>query len=151
MKLSELSTDRALDVLCELTPCIANIMEDEQIVNGLDAIMPDRPSDAGESGEKKNGTNKIEQNGFVVGVQMMGGLSKLAPVLLRNHRDDVYTILSVLNEKTTAEIAAQPVMDTIRQVREVLQDTELLSFFKSSAQQGQTEQSVPSAGFRDSE
>ena len=31
MKLSELSTDRALDVLCELTPYISNIASDEKM------------------------------------------------------------------------------------------------------------------------
>ena len=39
MKLSQLSTERATDVLCELTPYIANIVEDSALMESLrDAI-----------------------------------------------------------------------------------------------------------------
>ena len=70
---------------------------------------------------------------------------EVLPLLLKNHRADVYGILSVLNEKPVDEIRAQPVRDTIRQVREAFRDEDLLSFFRSSARQGQNEPSVPSA------
>ncbi len=139
MKLSELSTDKALDVLCELMPCIANIIEDEQIVNGLDAIIQEKSS-------KREGAN-----GFNTGIRVMGGLANLAPVLLQTHRNDMYIILSVLNEKSVSDIASQPVADTIRQVREIFKDSDLLSFFKSSMQREQTEPSVPSVDSPDSE
>lgn len=46
MKLSELSTDRALDTLCEMTPYIANIMGDEKIVSALSSAMPQNPDGA---------------------------------------------------------------------------------------------------------
>lgn len=78
-------------------------------------------------------------------------IGEIIPVLLRNHRSDMYGILSVLNEKSAAEIAAQPVRDTIQQIQEAFQDVELLNFFKSSARQAQTEQSAPSAPSHDSE
>lgn len=133
MKFSELSTDKALDVMCELTPHIANIVEDDQIVSALSDIMP-----------KKQEDDQAEQDGFSVGLHMMGGLSKMAPVLLKTHRDDVYNILSTLNEKTVQEIAAQPIMDTIKQIRDVFQDIGLLNFFKSFGRQDETEQSAPS-------
>lgn len=35
MKISELSTDRALDVLCELTPYVANITGDKALLDEL--------------------------------------------------------------------------------------------------------------------
>lgn len=134
MKLSELSTDRALDVLCELTPSIASIMEDSEIISALTDAMPPKADGAEET------------DGFAAGLRVVCGAGKIAPVLLRTHRADVYNILAALNEKSTAEIAAQRLTDTINQTREVFQDEDLLSFFKSSARQAQTEQSAPSAG-----
>ncbi len=139
MRLSELSTDKALDVLCELTPHIASIIEDEQIVSGMNAIMPEKREE------------KEEPNYLTTGIQMFGGIAKLAPVLLKTHRDNVYGILSALNEKTVEEIAAQSVKDTICQLREVFQDNELLNFFKSFMQRVRTEPSVPSVDYPDSE
>lgn len=138
MKLSELSTDRALDILCELTPSVASIMEDEEILSALDNITStDKPDDSEKS--------------HLDGIKMMGGMVKIAPVLLKTHRPEVYNILSVMNEQPVAGIAAQPIKDTIQQVRELFQDNDLLSFFKSSAQRGQSGQSAPSVGSPGSE
>lgn len=135
MKLSELSTDHALDVLCELTPFVANICEDGDLVATL--------------GEKID----LDENMNMYGqfTMLAGKIGKITPILLKTHRVDVYNILSVLNEKPVDEIAAQPIGDTIRQVREAFQDSELLSFFRSFVQRGQKEQSAPSADSHGSE
>lgn len=143
MKLSELNTDRALDVLCELTPYASSIMEDEQILSALDGFMnrnTDEKKKTNESGTDENDASMVGK-----GIKMFGGLVKNIPLLLKTHRCDVYGILSVMNERPVAEIAAQPIRNTIQQTRELFRDPELLSFFKSSAQQGQTEPSAPSA------
>ena len=148
MKLSELSTDKALDVLCELTPYVSNITEDEQILSVLDDFM--------NRGMARNPKNEDEGDGeshpdgedisaASAGIRMICNMVKNIPLLLKTHRPDVYGILSVMNERPVAEIAAQKTTDTIRQVRELFQDEELMSFFKSSAQQEQTEPSAPSA------
>lgn len=128
MKLSELSTDRALDVLCELTPYISNIASDEAVVKSVGKIV---------DAEK-------DLNIYGKGLLLVERMGEIVPVLLKTHRPDVYGILSVMNERPAAEIAAQKITETIRQVRELFQDPELLSFFKSSAQQGQSEPSAPS-------
>lgn len=129
MKLSELSTDRALDALCELTPYVSNICTDEDFVGTI--------------GEQIN----VDDKANVYGLLMVFArkIGEIVPTLLKTHRADVYGILSVLNEKSVNEIAKQPLADTIRQVREAFEDTGLLSFFKSFAQQGLTARSVPSA------
>lgn len=129
MKLSELSTDKALDVLCELTPHISNIASDEAVVSTVGKIVD---------------TDK-DINLYGKGLILAERLGEIVPVLLKTHRSDVYGILSVMNERTAAEIASQPIRETIRQVREMFRDPELVSFFKSSAQQGQTEPSAHSA------
>lgn len=129
MKLSELSTDKALDVLCELTPYISNIASDDAVVGAVGKIVD---------------TDK-DINLYGKGLMLVERLGEIVPVLLKTHRPDVYGILSVMNERPVAEIAAQKITDTIRQVRELFQGQELLLFFKLSAQQEQTASSVPSA------
>lgn len=129
MKLHELSTDQALDALCELTPYISNIAADESMVSAVGKII---------------NVNK-DMNMFGQGLVFMERMGEIIPMLLRKHRSDVYGILSVLNEKPASDIAAQPAGDTIRQIRDVFQDEDLLSFFRSSARQAQSEPSVPSA------
>lgn len=128
MKLSELSTDRALDTLCELTPYLSNIASDTAVVSAVGKVVE----------------NNKELNTYGYALLLAERMGEIIPLLLTDHRPDVYGILSVLNEKTTAEIAAQPVKETLCQVREAFQDTEFLSFFKSSVQRGQKEPSAPS-------
>lgn len=129
MKLSELSTDKALDVLCELTPYISNIASDDAVVGTVGKIV-----DTGK-----------DINLYGKGLMLVERMGEIVPVLLKTHRSDVYGILSVMSERPAEEIAAQPIRNTIRQVRELFQDPELLSFFRSSAQREQTEPSAPSA------
>lgn len=152
MKLSDLSTDKALDVLCELTPYAANIMEDEKILSALDGFMNDGM--AAKRGNEDDGGDKDvanDNNEATTGIRMFGGMIKTIPLLLKTHRPDVYGILSILNEKNVEEIAAQPVRETVRQLRDAFQDKDLLAFFNPSARQGQNEQSAPSAPSPDSE
>lgn len=115
MKLSEMTTDRAMDVLCEITPCIANITADEELLAELrNAIDP------------KAVKTKAEL--MVKGVEK---ITKLAPIVLKKRKADVFGILAALNEKTVEEIRKQNIIATMAQVREVVKDKDLMDFFKS--------------------
>ena len=115
MKLSEMTTDRAMDVLCEITPCIANITADEELLAELrNAIDP------------KAVKTKAELT--VKGVEK---ITKLAPIVLKKRKADVFGILAALNEKTVEEICKQNIIATMAQVREVVKDKDLMDFFKS--------------------
>ncbi len=127
MKLSQLTTDQALDALCRLAPQISNIMEDKAVLDAISAIMPDKTKDDEE--QDKTGT----------GFKFMAGLGKVVPVLLKDHQEDVYCILSVLNSKEPQEIAAQSLMETMAQIRETFTDREFMAFFKSSVEQAVSE------------
>lgn len=129
MKLSELSTDKALDVLCELTPYVSNIASDDAVVGVVGKIVD---------------TNK-DINLYRKGLLLVERMGEIVPVLLKTHRPDMYGILSVMNERPVAEIASQKLMDTMEQVRELFRDEEFVGFFKSSARQEQTAPSAPSA------
>ncbi|RKJ40208.1 hypothetical protein D7X94_08660 [Acutalibacter sp. 1XD8-33] len=128
MKLSQLSTDGAMDALCRLTPYITHITTDQEFVAAIGKVV-----------------NLEEVNLYGQYVLIMDRLGEAIPILLNTHRADVYGILSVLNEKTPQEIAAQPVRETFSQLREVFQDEELLGFFKSFLGRGKKEPSGPSA------
>lgn len=135
MKFSRMSTDGAFDAMCELTPYIGNIVGDKAVVGSIGKIVkPDR-----------------EINKYGYAALVMERILECLPLLLETHRPDMYGILSVMSEKedsqrlTVNEIAAQSFVDTMRLAKEVLHDEEFISFFKSSAQQAQSEQSAPSA------
>lgn len=128
MKLSELTTDGALDALCTITPYIYSITSDTALI---------------ESVGKAINTEKVE-NRYGQYLILMDKAVEILPLVLKDHRTDVYGILSALNQRTVEEIAAQNVMETIRQIREVTQDEELRSFFKSFAPSAKSELSEPS-------
>lgn len=121
MKLSQLNTERAADVLCELTPYIANITGDKSLLDEL--------------------ANKFDSKGKSAAELYTFAAHKyatLVPILLKGHREDVFGLLAVLNETAPEKIAKQSVMETIRQVRDLFQDKELLDFFKSFGQEEET-------------
>lgn len=123
MKLSQLSTERAADVLCELTPYIANIVEDSALMESLrDAID----------------TEKVKTKAELIAIGA-GKATRLVPIILKNRRSDVYGILAVLNEKSVEEIAKQNLLVTMRQIKNVSRDKELVDFFKSWADTEESE------------
>lgn len=122
MKISTLTTEQALDTLCVLTPYIANITGDKALTDTLG---------------KKLGKSKMSAaEVYTYGAQK---ITALVPILLKDHREDVFGILSVLNGTTPEEIAKQNVLITINQIKEAVQDKDLVDFFKSWQQEGETE------------
>lgn len=127
MKLSDLTTDETLDVLCEITPCVERIVKDEGIINTIG---------------KATDTKGMTQTGV-----MMAGLEKISamvPALLKDHRADLYHILGAVNRIDPAQIAAQKLTVTLTQIDEAIHDEELLAFFKSFGRQAQKAPSAPS-------
>lgn len=115
MKISEFSTDKALDVLCELVPYIDNILVDEELVAEIKRKVK-LPEGASRSDFLNIGLEKI---------------NKIVQILLKKKRADIYGILSVLNETPIEEIGKQNVLVTASQLREVAKDRDLIDFFKS--------------------
>lgn len=122
MKLSKLTTDEALDVLCEITPYVSNIVADENLMETLNKTI------------KKDGMTRA-------GVLVAGAekLSRLVPIVMKEHRNDVYGILAAVNGLDTDEIAKQNIIKTSMQIRDVCADREMLDFFRSCVQQKDTE------------
>lgn len=118
MKLYELSTEKALDVMCQATPYIANIVGDSDLLSSLN--------------EKLGGEKKSIAELYTYGAQK---IAQLIPILLKNHRDDVFGLLAVLNDMEPKDIAAQGFTRTLEQIRSAVQDKELIDFFKSWRQE----------------
>lgn len=115
MKISEFSTDKALDVFCELVPYIDNILVDEELIAEIKRKVK-LPEGASRADFLNVGVDK---------------LNKIIPILLKKRRDDLYGIISVLNEKSIEEIHNQNILTTASQVREIVKDRDLIDFFKS--------------------
>ena len=115
MKISEISTDNAMDVLCELTPYVTNIVTDETLVAELKEAIDFK--DANTMAEKIALTAEK--------------ITKIIPIILKNRKNDVFGIVGVLNNKTVDEIAKQNIIVTMKQIRDIAKDKELLDFFKS--------------------
>lgn len=117
MKLSQLSTERAADVLCEISVYAQNILLDDKVRASLKA----EKEEAGTKGEK-----------YALGVKK---ISQWVPMLLKEHREDVLGILAALNDAPVEEIRKQNIMKTAAQIREAVKDRELLDFFRSCARE----------------
>ena len=119
MRLSELNTDEGLDVLCELTPYVAAISADEDLIGELRRKV-------------KLSEKATRAEVMMVGVQK---ISVIAPILLKKRREDVLAILGILNHKTTEEIAKQNFLVTLKQISDVAGDKEFINFFRSFGKQ----------------
>lgn len=117
MKISELNTDRACDVFCEIVPFIENITSDEELIAELKKKM--------DITEETTNAEKISL--------VMSKVKVIAPVLLKKRRDDVLGIVASINGMSVEAVKKQNFMKTMLQVRELLSDKEFLGFFKSFA------------------
>ena len=117
MKISEFTTDKALDVFVEITPYVADIATSEALQTTL-SDLANTPASSLKSSFQQ----------IVFGADVF---SRLAPILLSERRSDVYGILAALNEKSVDEIAKQSLFKTIGMIREIFSDKDLLNFFKS--------------------
>lgn len=115
MKLSELSTERATDVLCEIAPYAMAIMTDEELMAELKEAI-----------DFKDANTMAEKIALTV-----SKLSKILPIFLKKRREELFGILGALNEKSVEGIAKQNIIITMKQVRDICKDKELLDFFKS--------------------
>ena len=123
MKLSEISTERAADVLCELTPLVDSIITDEDLMQSLSAVVDREQTETMSVGQKM--------------LLVSSKLGKIVPILMKKRHAEMFGILAVLNEKTPEQISAQNMLVTMMQVRDLVNDRELIDFFKSCRNTGE--------------
>ena len=106
MKLSEMSTDKAMEVMANMIPAISRVIDNPK-VSGLFERKPDDTSTAGIK--------------FFVNV---------ATVLLKECKADAAEIIGLLCDKTTEEVCSQNLLVTMKDVMSCY-DKELIDFFTS--------------------
>lgn len=114
-KISELTTDNAVDVICEIIPYIEEIITDEELTSELKAKL-----------NLSEGANKLE---FYCA--LVGKISKVAPILLKKKRSAVYGILAAFNEVSVECIGKQNFIITLRQITELVKDKQVVELFTS--------------------
>ena len=117
IKINELSTDNTLDLICDLTPYVSEIMEDKEVIK----IFAEKVK-LGENTSQE----KVKIIVLTAGIKKLNGL---IPALFKRHRDAIYNILALVNEKEVDEIKNQKAMITINEVKEILTDKDLMDFF----------------------
>lgn len=111
MKLNEMTTDQLADCLLTISEPAGRICNDAKV----------------EGFFKRAKAHEKDRTMLAV---YGDALSSALPALLKNHREDVYTILSALTGKTVPEIAAQNGVATIIEAKRLL-DKDLTDFFTS--------------------
>lgn len=111
MNLKDMTTDQLADCLLAITEPAGRICKDEHVDGFLKRM-----------GEMKPGQPMLRMYG--------DAFTSALPALLKTHREDVYTILSVLTGKKVQEIANQNGVATIIEARRVW-DKDLNDFFMS--------------------
>lgn len=121
MALKDLSTNEAADMLVQLSPLIDNITSDEKIMESVGKV-----SDT-------EGLTKVGRY-----AEAFHRLFSCIPELLVTHRSDVFGIIAVVKRKDIKEIDSQSIVQTINDLKEIVEDEDLRSFFSGFASWGQT-------------
>lgn len=121
MALKDLSTGEAADILVQLAPLMDNITSDEKIMERI-------------------GVQSKTEGLTIAGkyAMAMHRVFSSVPLLLVDHRADLFGIVAIINRKDPAEVAAQPIVKTINEIKAIFNDEDLRSFFGAFASTGQT-------------
>ena len=119
MKISDLSTDRALDVLCEILPNVNSICIDEELVEAVKRKIRKKFSELSRAEVLLIGAEKLTEIGLIA---------------LKKHRHDVLSILAAINGVETEQVERQNIIKTMAMLRELAKDEELIAFFRSCAE-----------------
>lgn len=116
-KISQLTTDEALDVFCELTPHVNDIISDDGLLSEIKRKID-------KDGDEKLTTAEIIRFG-------VEKINKIIPIVLKNKRDALLGIVAVMAECSVEEIKKQNFITTGAQVRDLAKDKDLMDFVRS--------------------
>ena len=116
MKISELTTERAADVLCEVSIYALNILSDKELLASLRMQLEGTDGDRTKAEMIAIASEKV---------------AELVPLLLKKHKDDVFGIVAAVNGLTLEQVRKQKIIKTMNAVKEMAQDKDLIDFFKS--------------------
>lgn len=109
-------TDDAIEKLCDIAPIIADIGEkaknDKEFKDFLASY------------------NKSRDNRMFV--------LRVLPVLVKNYKEDMYSILSIWTEKPIEEIKEQSIGATVKELKAIFEDEDIRAFFSSFSEPKKT-------------
>lgn len=112
-------TDKALDVIADITPYLGELFSDEDIKKVFsDTIVKDE-EETKDDFEKR--INKLGNKRMIESVK----------ILLKKHKVIVYTILANIFEKDVEEIKKQSIFVTTKQILDLLNDEDFKNFLGS--------------------
>lgn len=116
MKISELTTERAADVLCEVSIYALNILSDKDLLASLRMQLEGTDGDRTKAEMIAIASEKV---------------AELVPLLLKKHKDDVFGIVAAVNGLTLEQVRQQKIIKTMTAIKEMAQDKDLIDFFRS--------------------
>ena len=115
MKLSEMTTNQASELLIRVSTPMANILDDDE----TDALI----------------RQTSEAKGMSVAKMISGLLPKLVSVAIVKHKDDLYEIIGAFAGKSRKQVGEMNILETMKVLKESV-DEDFIGFFKSSSTQG---------------
>jgi hypothetical protein len=122
MKLSEISTDRGMDIIADVVPALGRIVETDAMKDFL----------------KKYGNQRITQ------ALAIKAVLEVVPSVFKSSKSDVLTIVSAFSGKPLTAVKKQPFLTTYNELKEIVSDPEFMRLFKSSVNTAQGASSVSS-------
>lgn len=120
MHLNQMNGDQLAEALCLIAEPVERITQDDEVNDAFRKMAEDQKNNA-------------------IMIRLVGGAyARLVPLLLKKHKQDTFTILSVLTGKTYEEIATENAFQLMRDIRETM-NKKVLDFFASSVGMAQTE------------
>lgn len=117
MKISEMTNEQAADLMVRLSAPVGNICDDEKITNMI---------------KEYQATEEMPV------VKVIGKfLPQIAACALKDHKNDLFEIVGALTFQTRDKAAKMRFIDTVKVIREAVEDEELVGFFTSFKRQNQ--------------
>lgn len=111
MKISEMTNDQAADAMIKMAQPMSNLLTDDNMKALLDDIQ---------NGNKENGVS------FFASI-----LPKVVAFAMKDHKDDIYAIVSALTLQPVGKVGKLNFMQTVKELRESV-DEDFIGFFRQS-------------------
>ncbi len=111
-------TDEHLDTMCELIDVVDDILSDSACVEKMQKVS--------------SAISNQKTNAEVLKV-LFAERKALTKLLLKDKKEELYKIISILSDKTVEDIRGQLLIQTMLDVKTCFNDKELVSFFKQQA------------------
>lgn len=100
-----MTTDKALDQMAKIAPHLAAILDDSEAADIVSAVRETK-------GDMPAGDT----------------MAKVIPLFAGKHREDLYAIVSALNDKPVEEVKNQPFANTLNTLQTILLQESILFF-----------------------